>query len=101
MKRFMFPSIGVLCLAIAVLIGFHVGSQNATAQPVLAIFHVTNADGIVCLTAITSTGDVYGAEYNWQNPSLGHFRFLGNFWTTPPVATEKSTWSGVKGQFKK
>jgi hypothetical protein len=32
MKRFMFASIGVLCLALSVLIGYHVGSRAALAQ---------------------------------------------------------------------
>ena len=32
MKRFMMFSVSVLCLAVAVLIGFYVGSQRAEAQ---------------------------------------------------------------------
>ena len=32
MKRFMMFSVSVLCLAVAVLIGFHVGSQRVEAQ---------------------------------------------------------------------
>ena len=31
-KRFMYISIGVLCLMVSALIGFHIGSQSAIAQ---------------------------------------------------------------------
>jgi len=34
MKRFMYLSIGVLCLSLSALIGFHVGSRTAQAQSV-------------------------------------------------------------------
>ena len=33
MKRFMYLSIGVLCLSVSALIGFHVGSSNVQAGP--------------------------------------------------------------------
>lgn len=40
MKRFMQLSIGVLCLLIAALIGFHLGSRTAVAEPDSVVKHL-------------------------------------------------------------
>jgi hypothetical protein len=103
MKRFMFLSIGVLCLAVAALIGFYVGSQRAEAQASPdAQYFVFNYGSTSCsYRAILPNGDIYsnsdnGAPYYFAYPA----HYIGNFWGGT-VATDKSTWSGVKGQFNK
>jgi len=98
MKRFMFLSIGVLCLAIAVLIGFYVGSQRADAQtPAGTVFFVAGG----AYQAILPNGDIY---YNYYNENAGGLwpaaRYRGNFWGGT-VSTDKSTWGTVKGQYNK
>lgn len=98
MKRFMFLSIGVLCLAIAVLIGFYVGSQRADAQtPAGTVFFAEGS----AYQAILPNGDIY---YNYYNINAGGLwpaaAYRGNFWGGT-VSTDKSTWSGMKEQYKK
>jgi hypothetical protein len=100
MKRFMFLSIGVLCLAIAVLIGFYVGSQKATAQTSEAQYFFTYSGGSYFhYVAILPNGDVYRHQLLSNDP-MQTPAYVGNFWGGG-VATDKSTWSGVKGQYNK
>jgi len=98
MKRFMFLSIGVLCLAIAALIGFYIGSESARAQaPGVVVGYgwsgmvATTED--VPVTAMLDNGDVYANVTNsvktyqvgegsrtfraFKDPAI----YLGNFWT--------------------
>ena len=65
MKRFMYASIGLLCLSLSALIGFHVGQRPA---------HATDATGqagvILAITsdyALTITGEIwsYGSGGGW------------------------------------
>lgn len=102
MKHFMFLSIGVLCLAIAVLIGFYVGSQRVEAQtPTGTLFFVNMNAGWHYYYAILPNGDIYVNVGNSGNPAVGQgASYCGNFWSGQ-VATEKSTWGTVKGQFNK
>jgi hypothetical protein len=105
MKRFMFLSIGVLCLAIAVLIGFYVGSQRAEAQSSAVIGFTTYSLGAsdYCI-ALLPNGDVYVrkilSDSTYRVFSTTPAYSLGNFWDGA-VATDPATWSGVKGQFNK
>jgi hypothetical protein len=102
MKRFMFLSISVLCLAIAVLIGFYVGSQSATAQtPAGTVFYVNTNAGYHYYYAILPNGDIYVNVGNYGNPPVAQgASYCGNFWSGQ-VATDKSTWGTVKGQYNK
>lgn len=102
MKRFMFLSIGVLCLAIAALIGFYVGSQRAEAQtPTGTLFFVNINAGWHYYYAILPNGDIYVNVGASGNPAVVEgASFCGNFWGGQ-VSTNKSTWSGVKGQVGK
>lgn len=104
MKRFMFLSVGVLCLAIAALIGFYLGSHNAEAQSNIAIAGFSSISkygtGEYC-TVMLPNGDVYMREfYDWGVFAEPPAKNIGNFWEGA-TATNKSTWSGVKEQFKK
>jgi uncharacterized membrane protein (DUF441 family) len=67
MKRFMFLSIGVLCLAIAVLIGFYVGSQRAEAanssnDTYVSCSVLSTGSGAYFLVAMNSKGEIKTGE---------------------------------------
>ena len=110
MKRFMFLSVGLLCLVLALVIGFEIGSQRAEAQssPTVVGFCVWSyGSGEWCLTML-SDGSVYARMITGSSVSPGNplwvtpypAYYVGNFWEGG-VSTERSTWSGVKEQFKK
>jgi len=98
MKRFMYLSIGLLCLSLSALIGFHVGSRTAEAQPEMVSGTHQFRDNV--WTVMLSNGDVYINNYH---PILDKFeepaRYLGNFWNGDPVQTDQGTWGGVKGKY--
>jgi hypothetical protein len=101
MKRFMFLSIGVLCLAIAALIGFYVGSQRAEAQTPTGTMFFVNFSGSHYYYAVLPNGDIYVNVGANGNPAVAEgASYCGNFWGGQ-VSADKSTWSGVKGQYKK
>ncbi len=99
MKRFMYLSIGVLCLAMAALISFHIGSQRAEAQTEIGAQYYVEAGGGFNVFAILPNGDVY---VNNTNTTAGFERhpstYVGNFWEGT-VSTDKATWGKVKGQY--
>jgi hypothetical protein len=104
MKRFMFLSIGVLCLAIAALIGFNVGSQQAKAQSseIVSVYCDNQGYSVAFLT----NGDAYvrrlivGTDCSYW--SFDPACYAGNYWShSDTISTNKSTWSGVKGQYPK
>ena len=75
MKRFMYLSIGVLCLMLAALIGFHIGNGAAIAQQdVISArgFQVINPDGQVLGTfsAANDTTAVLAIKYGRKEPVL-------------------------------
>ena len=102
MKRFMFLSIGVLCLSIAVLIGFYVGSQRADAQtPAGTVFFVNNTQNYSCYCAILPNGDIYINVGAYGNPAVsGGAMYAGNFWGGQ-VSAGGATWGKVKGNYTK
>lgn len=76
-RRFMLVSIGILCLMLAALIGFHIGNGSVRAQapeggPIVgfvwegAVHHV-----------ILANGDMYSNSANLRGPA----EFIGNIWT--------------------
>ena len=87
MKRFFMFSVSVLCLAVAVLIGFYVGSQQVEAQEsAIAGFDIHfNARGdYAYMTVIMSNGDTYrrrlsttGTNFNSSFPLP---QLIGNYW---------------------
>lgn len=93
MKRFMFLSIGVLCLAIAVLIGFYVGSQQAKAQAPRAEIVGYAIDSSNRHYVLLANGDVFIRPAAIS--SMTHFEPLS------PATLMGNYWSGVKEQFKK
>ncbi len=106
MKKAMYLSITMLCLALTLLIGFHLGSHSVQAQApepitgyrVLSPSQSTLVDHFLML----SNGDVsrqshdktFGAIFN-EPPT-----YVGNFWSGVPVPVSESTWGKIKGQFK-
>lgn len=106
MKRFMFLSIGVLCLAIAALIGFYIGSQRVDAQtPAGTVFFVnrdssTGGGGTSYYNAILPNGDVYYNVDQGGNLNYTAAQYRGNFWGSL-VSSDKSTWGAVKENYKK
>ena len=57
MKRFMFLSIGVMCLAVSALVGFHVG--NRTAQATAVMEPVGNIVAMYESTVLTADGRIW------------------------------------------
>ena len=96
MKRFFYFSVSFLCLALAALIGFHIGSRSVEAQSAgLSIAGFTQDDHFY---VILSNGDVYSDNL----PGSGDPIYRGNFFgDNPPVNASESTWGDVKNQFKK
>lgn len=103
MKRFLMFSASVLCLALAALIAFYIGSYQVEAQGQPdAIYLYQEYAEYHNIIAILPNGDVYGrtghgwrlSDVSWNNAP----NFLGNFWDGV-VSTEKHSWSGVKDQF--
>jgi hypothetical protein len=105
MKRFMFLSIGVLCLAVAALIGFYIGSHQVIAQtPPQAMGFCATTYGAYCFYMILPNGDTYSREICEVYPNVycatKPVNYMGNYWEGA-TATNKSTWGGVKQDFKK
>ena len=101
MKRFMFASIGLLCLMLAVAVGYHVGSRVAHAQP-MDVMYLMSApwdNRPPYLLTVFPNGDIYrrGVWSPWQMQDPPEF--IGNYWWSGPVATGQSTWGNVKGQY--
>jgi hypothetical protein len=66
MKRFMFLSIGVLCLAIVALIGFHIGASrveaaNSSTDTYVSCSVLSTGSGYF-LVAMTSNGEIKTCE---------------------------------------
>ena len=98
MKRFMFFSAGVLCLAVAVLIGFHIGSQEVQALPeantaldpsgIVAIFDGSNNNSVQMLD---EHGQVWHSDrFNISSPVC--WRLEPSFAVPVPVGQIKH-WS--------
>ena len=107
MKRFMYLSIGLLCLSVSALIGFHFGSRTAEAQaPDAVTGYSMGVDGDFRVHYVMlSNGDVYA---NHNHESLSHPKGLfaqsaeyrGNFWTGQTVQTNQESWGGVKSKYE-
>ena len=95
MKRFMMFSVSIMCLSIAVLIGFYVGSQRVEAQaPGDAQYFYAYDGGRHIITAILPNGDIYYNKHI-EGPFTEESRSPGNFWTGI-VASEQSSWGNIK-----
>jgi len=83
MKRFLYASIATLCLSIAAVIGFHIGSQSVRAQSSKTTeggltvqgdqLYVCNLAGDVWVRTLDSEG----YPKSWQ----GQPRYVGNIFT--------------------
>jgi hypothetical protein len=130
MKRFMYLSIGLLCLSLSALIGLHIGHKTACAG------HVNhNTSGLVAIQSF-SLLDEYGVawsindNYEWistsvQTPpipvsqikfwSVGFFVTTDNvaykwsgdtwvncgLWPGGTVETKQESWGNLKGKYNK
>ena len=108
MKRFFFATAGLMCLTIAVAIGYSVGQQaHAQGAPISGLSYDGGFGGTFVITDI---GDVYwrkifetydGGEqhpvYRDDDPAYQLF-YVGNMFSTPPVPVESSTWGSIKSQ---
>ena len=98
MKRFMYFSIGVLCLAIASLIGFYVGSHRVEAQTPGVVIGYTSMDNLPQNASIMmQNGDVYWRNIGVAPNGTRYFQgtgpsYIGNFWISSPMSSESSTW---------
>ena len=107
MKRFMYFSVSVLCLALAALVGFHIGNQPATAQ--VAPASVVGTFGTLYNhVVLLANGDVYYRDATDLGCEVGHMcyqnqspaTYVGNFWGGQPVPTAPSTLGGVKAKYR-
>lgn len=105
MKRFTQFSIGVLCLAIAALIGFHLSNHAVHAQsaPQIIGFSVLAENQMY---AIDANGDVWRqALTNWVGGCgpgatlCSSPQYIGHFWGDQPISTSPSSLGGVKSQY--
>lgn len=110
MKRFMYASIGVLCLSLSALIGFHVGSQTAQAQvrgPVQGFAHdgneigqyiyLDNGDVFFRRTTPVDVGGTNHPVYTNDWPDF-QLHYVGNFWGSAPVPTSNESWGSIKSK---
>ncbi len=102
MKKFFYLSAGLMCLAITLLVGFHIGSRSVQAQAPGIVVGVA-AGNTTSMGLILENGDVWvnqapGAPARFMNPAVP----LGNFWTgAAPVPVSEQTWGSVKDAYKK
>jgi len=96
----------VLALALALLIGVHIGSNAATAQPGMVTGVVPNFDntGNFRMAVLSLDGTVYvnrlqhdGMNFIFIDPAEP----VGNFWTgMSTVPTTPSSMGNVKSQYR-
>lgn len=91
MRRFMYFSIGLLCLSIAGLIGFHIGTRPAHAQFARQVVGIAVDPSGSTVFVLEADGDVWtrGVEYLDLIDGYGTYvptlapsppaRYLGNF----------------------
>jgi hypothetical protein len=104
MKKLMYLSISILCLSIAALIGFNIGSQAVQAQapePISA-YKAIVSDSYEYHFVMLSNGDVYKRRDSF---SATHFpetppMYMGNYWTGSSVSTNQTNWGQIKGEYK-
>ena len=87
-KRFALVSFGLLCLSLAALIGFHLGSHSASAVAPEATsdWRVTQFDeDKVYYHVLVSNGDVFVRTLTLADGQLDDppATFAGNFWDGP------------------
>jgi hypothetical protein len=116
MKKFMQFSISVLCLTIAALVGFHIGSGKAQAQSGTIVSFASGIEGGGVHYVILSNGDVY-RQRTFNQGATGSSAcdgayglatycappdYIGNFWTgTSPVGLSPASLGTVKSNYRK
>lgn len=101
MKRFALFSFGMLCLMLAIAVGYHLGSQTAQAQGgEIGFYRVGVTENWVHHFVMLPGGDVYRRKHDagQTNFTGAPLEYMGNYWDGPPVPVESSTWGGIKGQ---
>jgi hypothetical protein len=103
MILFRYLSIGVLCLTLAALIGLHLGSQTAQAQPTEVRYLATDyaGGGDFNVIAILPNGDVYrrlATTAPWEQTDPPNY--IGNFWNSAPTPTSSESWGSIKSKGK-
>ena len=83
MKRFMYFSVSALCLAVAVLIGFQVDADNATAQVPADVQYFFPGSGSMpgAIYALLPNGDIYYSKLINDFYNLEPTIYIGNFWS--------------------
>ena len=102
-KRFAFISFGCLCLMLSAMVGYHLGSTSAVAQPAAgdqyrALQAVNNL--VIHHYVLRANGDFYVRRTDINDLRLvGELIYLGNFWDGP-LPTSQSTWGDIKAKNK-
>ncbi|MBU8920286.1 MAG: hypothetical protein KOO63_00350, partial [Bacteroidales bacterium] len=83
MKRFMMFSVSILCLSIAVLIGFQALGDNAMAQGAVGAKYFLEGTGSMPgkMFAVLPNGDIYFSVFGEGWNSFGERIYTGNFWS--------------------
>ena len=90
MKRLVYLSMTMLCLALAALIGFHLGGRPVEAQTPEPItdYRIAVAGGQIVHYVMLSNGDVWAQRHamdaNEFSPSDAKPTLVGNFWGKTP-----------------
>ena len=104
MKRFFYLSVSILCLAIASLIGFYLGSGDVEAQSTgLSIAECFEVDlgvgSVVYAYTMLTNGDLYFAKV--EESGIARQKYIGNvFGDSSPVNATQSSWGSIKGMLK-
>ena len=128
MKRFMFLSIGVLCLMLAVAVGYHLGSMTAQANEAALYGIAYFEDGMILdvngkvwthdwlrhpsydLPTSVSTGEIamwshasfvtYGGDV-WKRDSPNVWVNMGKWPDGQPVPASNESWGSIKQKLDK
>jgi hypothetical protein len=109
-KKFALVSFGVLCLAVAALIGNTLTTPKADAQAGQTIvgYAAWNDQNHYVITAngdvFRNTGYPQSAPFDCNGVPYYPFDcgavYIGNIWTgTPPVGTDSGSWGKIKSKF--
>lgn len=85
MKRFMYFSIGILCLSLAALIGFQIGSAPAEAQVGRSVVSMSVDGQASTLYVLEADGDVWARRIEYLDIIDGYGSYVPSLSVAPPA----------------
>ena len=102
MIRIMYLAITMMCLAVTLLIGFHLGNRAAEAQGTGAVVAIESATGRGGnFWAITDNGDVYHVDPCCPFGSQWFGNVLTGVQSGADLNVEPTTWGALKDRYNK